>query len=1360
MKSCFTNAKLQTSICMRIPTGLVHNTCLWMKSISKFIRLLLLIVLPSLVLIHTGRAQTTLFTEDFETAAIGQTPPAGWGIDLVSGTNMINFVSTGWFPTCTPYSGSRMVEFQSYLISSSTSNRLKRTSPVSTTGYPYVSVDFEWHADSSFYSLTDRVDIQWSTNGTSWNTAGTVYRAAGSVFNAWEPESLGLPAGAANQANLYIAFLFTSDLGYNCHFDLVHIKGYTTAPASPTVNTTHATAITTYSATLNGYVNANGNSTTGYFQYGMTAAYGTTLSFAGNVTGSSLTPESVNLINLASSTTYHFRLVAFNAGGTTYGADSVFTTGSYPVPTVYTTAATSITSNSAYLNGQVNANGTITTVSFQYGLTTSYGTTLTYGNVSGNTLTNVTKQATGLTPSTTYHFRCKGTNAYGTTYGNDTTFTTLPAGNAPTVITTAATSVTNNSAYLNGQVNANGNSTTVTFQYGLTTSYGTTLTYGIVAGSTLTNVSKQATGLSPSTTYHYRCVGTNINGTTYGNDTTFTTLPSGYPPDVITNGATYITTTTARLNGEVDAWGSPTTVTFEYGLTPSYGATVTYGSVSGDTMTLVYSDISGLSPVTLYHYRCVGVNAYGTTYGHDTIFTTSNPAFNPPTVMTTSASNITSSHAVLGGIVNANGSTTTTNFEYGTSSSYGYTVSAGNVTGTTNTPIAATVSGLLAGTLYHFRVMGSNAGGTAYGADSTFFTNDTVPDVVTLTATNITSTGANLGGNFNANGSVTATSFEYGLSTSYGSTIAGTPNIVTGSYPVYADATLTGLQPNTTYYYRAKGVNTFGTGYGADMNFTTSSGSGCTAMMTWSAAGPLVIQFHDISTGGVTYRHWRFGDGYSSTQSDPLHTYGTAGIYSVTLYIQNSTTFCYDSTTQVITVNDSTVSCQSQFSYVPDTSDPNTFNFIDQSTGNISHWLWNFGDDSSSVAQNPTHTFPGPGNYYVCLAIEGPGCINTACREISVGGATNCTSYFTFTSTGLSINFLGHLYNGNPATYSWAFGDGLTGTGQTILHTYAAAGAYYVTLNTVDSTGCSFTMGQTILAGDSAQFHQLYGQVYDGAFPLTTGVVTLFSVDTIPPYMPLINLSYLDSNGVYYFAMVPNGDFYIYAIPTLMNGYLPTYYGDVLNWENASIIHLGQPANPYNIHLIPAGSMNNGNGNVYGQINGSGLKTTFLDKITMLLMDSNGTSISFNPVTTGGTFSFTSLDYGTYYMEAEIAGVHSDMIKVILTPANPNANVTLTFSNNRITGISNLPKGISSCIVYPNPVNEVVNISFKTIEPMTLTFEIISMTGNVVLRTQKTLDPGINTISLPAGPLNSGVYILRISSDEGFSLTRKLVKLD
>src|SRR6202035_938127 len=124
----------------------------------------------------------------------------------------------------------------------------------------------------------------------------------------------------------------------------------------------------------------------------------------------------------------------------------------------------------------------------------------------------------GLTASTTYHFRIVAHNSGGTSFGSDRTFTTLTATGAPVVITSPATLIASFSATLNGSLDPHGLTTAVHFQYGTTTSYGFTTTAQSQTGSTYRNISANISGLNASTIYHVRIVATNSDGIRYGSD--------------------------------------------------------------------------------------------------------------------------------------------------------------------------------------------------------------------------------------------------------------------------------------------------------------------------------------------------------------------------------------------------------------------------------------------------------------------------------------------------------------------------------------------------------------------------------------------------------------------------------------------------------------------------------------------------------------------------------------------------------------------------------------------------------------------------------------------------------------------------
>ncbi len=396
------------------------------------------------------------------------------------------------------------------------------------------------------------------------------------------------------------------------------------------------------------------------------------------------------------------------------------------------------------------------------------------------------------------------------------------------VVTLPATSVTSSSAQLNGTVNPNGQSTTYRFEYGTTTAYGSaTGTMWAGSGTTAVSVRASISWLKAGTVYHYRIAATNSAGTVYGSDQTFTTTSaSAMAPIVTTTAATAVTANAAQLNGTVNPNGTSTTYYFQYGTTTSYGyVTGTKSAGAGTTALPASAAITGLTPGTIYHYRVVAKNSAGTSYGSDQTLTTTSVSPLAPAVVTMPATSVTSSSAQLNGTVNPNGTTTTYYFEYGTTTGYG--AKSGNQeagSGTAAVSVSAAVTGLAPGTLYHYRLVATNSAGTGYGSDRTFTTTSAsalAPTAITMPATSVTSSSAQLNGSVNPNGTVTTYFFEYGTTTGYGAN-SGTQGAGSGTTAVSVSAALTGLTPGTTYHYRIAATSSAGTGYGSDRTFTTS----------------------------------------------------------------------------------------------------------------------------------------------------------------------------------------------------------------------------------------------------------------------------------------------------------------------------------------------------------------------------------------------------------------------------------------------------------------------------------------------------------------------------------------------------------
>jgi plastocyanin len=395
-----------------------------------------------------------------------------------------------------------------------------------------------------------------------------------------------------------------------------------TATPKPVVTTNPATQVAAFSATLNGSVNPRGTTTMVSFQYGLTTSYGSTTPMQ-TQNGNTVRPVSANIAGLLANRIYHFRIVAHNNGGTSFGVDRTFTTlTATGPPVVATNPATLLASFSATLNGSLNPHGLNTTVSFQYGPTTAYGSTTPMQTKTGNTYLGIVANISGLSPNTLYHFRIVATNSAGTRFGGDRTFRTLSVTGPPVATTNPATFIASFSARLNALINPHGLPTSVHFQYGITPSYGLTTAPQNRTGNTFQAVAANVAGLTANTLYHFRVVASNNAGTIMGSDRTFTTLTPTGPPVVITNGPTNVAASSATLNGSLNPHGLATNVFFQYGTTTSYGSATPMQSQNGNTYRNITANINGLTPHSTYHFRMIATNAGGTRMGSDRTFTT------------------------------------------------------------------------------------------------------------------------------------------------------------------------------------------------------------------------------------------------------------------------------------------------------------------------------------------------------------------------------------------------------------------------------------------------------------------------------------------------------------------------------------------------------------------------------------------------------------------------------------------------------------------------------------------------------------------------------------------------------------------
>ena len=544
--------------------------------------------------------------------------------------------------------------------------------------------------------------------------------------------------------------------------------------------------------------------------------------------------------------------------------------------------------------------------------------------------------------------------------------------------------------------------------------------------------------------------------------------------------------------------------------------------------------------------------------------------------------------------------------------------------------------------------------------------------------------------------------------------------------------------------------------------------TGCEADFTFYPDSSYInaFQFIDQSAGSIIYWSWNFGDpssggGNTSNAPNPAHVFTAAGIYNVCLTIMGVDSNCYDITCKAVVVGNNN-GCVANFESGQDSTNSLMIHFVDLSMWNIVSWLWDFGDGTpASSVQNPTHIYPEPGTYTVCLTIHGADstCFDILCKTVIVGNNAGCQAMYTYDYNpaygAYAIQFTDQS-TGGPVTWMWNFGDSATSTQQNPLHIYAGPGTYQACL-TITGNNCTSTYCQNVIVEDSSTYHQVYGQVFEGSFPLQMGLALIFSLDSNVNYNPYIDVCNIDSMGVYYFSLVPDGNYLVYAIPLDYNGYLPTYYGDVVNWEQATVIELGEPNNPYDIHLIQSAYMPQGQGSVSGQINMGSLRSSMLDKMVMLLLDENGNPLYFGRVSESGSFDFPTLDYGTYYLHAELSGITSDNVQVVLSPEKPHSDVVMTLAGKNILGLDNKIPKLEAGVIYPNPATDQFNIAMNLKEAATVKVEIFNQTGQITSSMIRSLGSGQTVLTLSVSDLSAGFYTLRVSSENGINITRKLL---
>ncbi len=226
------------------------------------------------------------------------------------------------------------------------------------------------------------------------------------------------------------------------------------------------------------------------------------------------------------------------------------------------------------------------------------------------------------------------------------------------------------------------------------------------------------------------------------------------------------------------------------------------------------------------------------------------------------------------------------------------------------------------------------------------------------------------------------------------------------------------------------------------------------------------LHFVDVSEGAIESWFWDFGDGHTSSEQHPIHSFASAGIYQIKLTTTNLSENCQDSFYSIQTIADQP-DYLAHFNTFSLEGNDLMWRFTDLSTGNPEKYFWDFGDGNTSEIENPLHTYAAPGVYTVCLTSSDQNDLfsESYCKTIYAGINQDCVAFFSFAPDAINP-LIFHFTNtslGDTLDVLWNFGDGSSSTLSNPSHTFASAGIYKICITVEDTGGfCSDSYCQVI----------------------------------------------------------------------------------------------------------------------------------------------------------------------------------------------------------------------------------------------------------------------------------------------------------
>ncbi len=546
---------------------------------------------------------------------------------------------------------------------------------------------------------------------------------------------------------------------------------------------------------------------------------------------------------------------------------------------------------------------------------------------------------------------------------------------------------------------------------------------------------------------------------------------------------------------------------------------------------------------------------------------------------------------------------------------------------------------------------------------------------------------------------------------------------------------------------------------------------------------------------------WDFGDGETSNELDPVHNYAENGNYEVTLTVTSET--CEDSQTQTVYLEGFQGYCDATFDY-QQIEDIVYFypmiGMIDWFVDPNLTFTWNFGDGNTSNEMAPNHIYEENGYYEVTFTIEGENCNDTKTVTVYVDENGNPNpedpnfALFTYEYINYNTVLFNHIGELNfdmdtlnlppdldlEITYIWDFGDGNSSDESNPTNIFEEDGTYEICLtvtsnifdNTIvidpNTTGdvnetdcdCIFTYCQTVVIENGANLRAISGTVnHDGVTTeIINSLVLLIESDENGETFEIVDMVETE-NGLFNFSADADGIYYLYAIP-FSGTYLPTYFGDVIFWQDASSINDVNCVDClYNITLQSFNFEGDFFGDCYigGNIVNDGGGKSSLENITVVLLNENGEAVAFTTTDANGNFEFTNIPFGNYSVLVEIMGKESQTYNVTLDENNTSDNVEFNISGENVNVVSSEIVNFMINKVYPIPAVEKLNVSMNIENYSNLKFTLTNSLGQEVNSKNVETKKGHLNFEMNVSEIPNGIYFLNITDENNLRTTKKVV---